>query len=153
MSAGAASVLGFTVNRSGVDLFTRNVHLVVAESCSGMDSLLALLCLGALFVSLTQASIGRRLLLLTAVVPITLAANVVPGSLAYSQFIDRVKALLESQGMNSAAAASGLQPGEARQETRHLRERRRQARRGLASQPRHSYRHLPPDSPRRRPGR
>jgi exosortase len=77
LSAGAASVLGFTVHRSGVDLFTPNVHLVVAESCSGMDSLLALLCLGALFVSLTQASIGRRLMLLTAVVPITLVANVV----------------------------------------------------------------------------
>jgi exosortase len=77
LSAGAASVLGFTVHRSGVDLFTPHVHLVVAESCSGMDSLLALLCLGGLFVSLTRASAARRLLLLTAVVPITLAANVV----------------------------------------------------------------------------
>ena len=77
LSAGAAGVLGFTVHRSGVDLFTPHVHLVVAESCSGMDSLLALLSLGVLFVSLTRASAGRRLMLLTAIVPITLAANVV----------------------------------------------------------------------------
>jgi len=77
LSAGAASVLGFTVHRSGVDLFTPHVHLVVAESCSGMDSMLALLCLGALFVTLSQASLGRRLLLLGAVVPITVAANAV----------------------------------------------------------------------------
>jgi exosortase len=75
-SAFAAGTAGMPVRRSGVDLFTPNVHLVVAEACSGMDSLLALLCLGALFVGLVRASLGRRLLLIALVLPIVLVANV-----------------------------------------------------------------------------
>jgi exosortase len=75
LSADTASLV-VPVRRSGVDLFTGNVHLVVAEACNGMDSLLALLCLGALFVGLVRASAARRLLLMALVVPIALAANV-----------------------------------------------------------------------------
>lgn len=75
-SAVAAGTAGVPVRRSGVDLFTSNVHLVVTQACSGMDSLLALLCLGALFIGLVRASLGRRLLLIALVLPIVLVANV-----------------------------------------------------------------------------
>lgn len=75
-SAAAAGAVGVPVRRSGVDLFTPHVHLVVAQACSGMDSLLALLCLGVLFVSLVRASLPRRLLLMALILPIVLAANV-----------------------------------------------------------------------------
>lgn len=75
-AAGSASLLGVPVRRVGVDLFTGNLHLVVAEACSGMDSLLALLCLGALFAGLAHASLTRRAALIGLVLPIVLAANV-----------------------------------------------------------------------------
>jgi len=75
-AAAAAGLAGVPVRRSGVDLFTGHVHLVVAEACSGMDSLLALLCLGALFVGLTRASIVRRAALVGLVLPIIVVANV-----------------------------------------------------------------------------
>ena len=75
-AAGAAGAVGVPVRRSGVDLFTGDVHLVVAQACSGMDSLLALLCLGALFVGVARASLARRLLLMALVLPIILVANV-----------------------------------------------------------------------------
>jgi exosortase len=75
-SAGVASAAGVPVARSGVDLFTAHVHLVVAEACSGMDSLLALLCLGALFIGVVRAPAARRLLLMALVLPIILVANV-----------------------------------------------------------------------------
>lgn len=97
-SAGAASAVGLPVRRSGVDLFTGGVHLVVAESCSGMDSLLALLCLGALFVGTAQAPPFRRAALVALVLPIILTANVLRVTLV----------LLLSQPFGTAVAA-GLQ--------------------------------------------
>lgn len=75
LSAATASALGVPVHSSGVDLFVGNVHLVVAQACSGMDSLLALLFLGTLFVGLARASLARRALLVALVLPIILAAN------------------------------------------------------------------------------
>jgi exosortase len=75
-SAFTATAAGVPVRRSGVDLFTANVHLVVAQACSGMDSLLALLCLGTVFVGLVRPSLGRSLLLIALVLPIILVANV-----------------------------------------------------------------------------
>jgi len=81
-SAFTAAAAGVPVRRSGVDLFTSNVHLVVAQACSGMDSLLALLCLGTLFVGLVRAPLGRRLLLIALVLPIILIANVLRVTLA-----------------------------------------------------------------------
>jgi exosortase len=76
-AAGAAVVLGVPVHRSGVDLFVGKVHLVVAEACSGMDSLLALLCLGLTFTGLVPAPLVRRAVLIALVLPIILAANVI----------------------------------------------------------------------------
>jgi exosortase len=75
-AAAVATTAGVPVQRSGVDLFTSNVHLVVAEACSGMDSLVALLCVGALFVGVVRASLARRALLIGLVLPIILVANV-----------------------------------------------------------------------------
>jgi exosortase len=75
-SAAAVGAAGVPVRRSGVDLFTSDAHLVVAQACSGLDSLLALLCLGAVFVGLVRATLARRLLLMGLVLPIVLVANV-----------------------------------------------------------------------------
>jgi len=72
-----ATLIGVPVRRSGLDLFVGDQHFVVAQACSGMDSLLALLCLGAVFVGLTPAAPLRRVILMTLVLPIILLANVV----------------------------------------------------------------------------
>jgi exosortase len=80
-AAGLVSLLGGHVERSGVDLFVGGMHFVVAQACSGMDSLIALLYLGLLVVTLASASWPRRLALMLAVVPIVLAANVIRVSL------------------------------------------------------------------------
>jgi exosortase len=69
--------LGVPVRRVGFDLFVGDHHFVVAQSCSGMDSLVALLCLGALFAGLAQAAWWRRATLLALVLPIVLSVNVV----------------------------------------------------------------------------
>jgi exosortase len=96
-SATLASVWGVPVRRSGVDLFVGDVHFVVAQSCSGMDSLLALLCLGLLVVALASASWPQRMLLLALVVPVVLAANVL-----------RVATVLLLSEPFGAAAGEGL---------------------------------------------
>jgi exosortase len=85
-SAGAATAIGVPVRRSGVDLFAGDLHLVVAQACSGMDSLLALLCLGLTVVGLVRAPIARRALLIALVLPIILAANVLRVTLALLLF-------------------------------------------------------------------
>jgi exosortase/archaeosortase family protein len=59
-----------------VDLFAGRFHFVVAEACSGMSSLVALLCMGGLLAGLTCASPLRRLIMLALIVPIVLAANI-----------------------------------------------------------------------------
>lgn len=86
-SATLASLAGLPVRRSGLDLFVGNAHFVIAQACSGMDSLLALLSLSLLVVALAGASWLRRLLLLALVVPTVLVANVlrVTAVLALSQ--------------------------------------------------------------------
>jgi exosortase len=76
-TASLAGFLGVPVRRVGVDLFVGVHYFVVAQSCSGMDSLLALLCLGAVFVGLAQAARWRRATLLALVLPIVLSVNVV----------------------------------------------------------------------------
>lgn len=75
-SAIAASVVGVSVHRDGVDLYAGQFHFVVAQACSGMSSLLTLLCLGTLLVGLAHAALPRRLLLIALIIPIVLLANI-----------------------------------------------------------------------------
>jgi len=96
-SAALASLGGVPVHRSGVDLFVGSAHFVVAQACSGMDSLLALLCLGLLVVALASAAWPRRVLLLALVLPVVLAANVL-----------RVTAVLALAVPFGTAAGEGL---------------------------------------------
>ncbi len=96
-AAASAGLVGVPVRRSGVDLSTGDVHLVVAQACSGMDSLVALLCLGALFAGLARASLLRRAALIGLVLPIILVANVL-----------RVTLVLVLSGPFGVAVAQGL---------------------------------------------
>ena len=76
-AASAAALAGVPVRRVGVDLFAGQFHFVVAEACSGLSSLLALLCLSTLIVGLAPLSLLRRSVLIALVVPIVLVANVI----------------------------------------------------------------------------
>ena len=76
-AAHTAGLVGVPVRRQGVDLFVGHFQFVVAQSCSGLSSLLALLCLGTLLVGLSRAALPRRLLLMVLIVPIVLVANIV----------------------------------------------------------------------------
>lgn len=93
-AAATAGAMGVPVRRSGVDLFAGNVHLIVTQACSGMDSLLALLCLAITFTGLVRAPLVRRAVLIALVLPIILAVNVLRVTLVLtlSQPLGRVVA-------------------------------------------------------------
>jgi len=73
--------VGYPVARSGVMLSVGQYQLLVADACSGLNSLFSLGALGLLYLYLTAATARRRPLhvglLLLAIVPIALAANAV----------------------------------------------------------------------------
>lgn len=72
-----AQLLGAPVLQRGMDLYFPTGTLTVENACSGMNSLIALMALGALFAYLGSGSYWRRGLLFLAAVPIAILANVV----------------------------------------------------------------------------
>ena len=79
-ASGATAVLlravGVAVTRSGVNLSVGGFDLQVAEPCSGMRSLVALVGVAALFAYLTRLRPAQKWALFFLAVPIALAANV-----------------------------------------------------------------------------
>jgi exosortase B len=75
--AGLLHFLGYPVERSGVVLTVGGHELLVADACSGMNSLVSLFALGLLYTHLAGGrGVARTLLVLAAIVPIAIAANV-----------------------------------------------------------------------------
>ncbi|HSS27584.1 MAG TPA: EpsI family protein, partial [Usitatibacter sp.] len=71
------SALGYPIERSGVVLALGNQQLLVADACSGMNSLYGLAALTLVYLHLTAPSTRTRIVaLLAAVVPIAIIANV-----------------------------------------------------------------------------
>jgi len=71
------SGLGYPIERAGVVLTLGNQQLLVADACSGMNSLYGLAALTLVYLNLTGPSTkGRVVALLAAVVPIAIVANV-----------------------------------------------------------------------------
>jgi exosortase len=71
-----SNALGMLVERDGMSLFLPTGVLRIENACSGMQSLISLLALGALFAYLAHGSFVKRTLLFLAAVPIALAVNV-----------------------------------------------------------------------------
>ena len=70
--------LGYPVGRSGVILIIGPYQLLVADACSGLNSLFTLEALGLLYLNLMNYSSAlRNVLLAILIVPISFAANVV----------------------------------------------------------------------------
>jgi exosortase B len=69
--------LGYPIERNGVVLDVGGHEMLVADACSGMNSIVSLTALTLLYLHLTGPSRARRwIALLASVVPIAIAANV-----------------------------------------------------------------------------
>jgi exosortase B len=71
------SMLGYAVERAGVVIDMGGHQMLVADACSGMNSIVSLTALTLLYVHLTGPSTARRwIVLLASVIPIAIVANV-----------------------------------------------------------------------------
>jgi len=70
------SILTIPVYREGNMLYFVNSQLEVAEACSGIRSITALLMLATIFVHLMESGILKKLIILISSVPIAMAANI-----------------------------------------------------------------------------
>ncbi len=77
-------LLGYPVDREGVVLWVGDYQMLVADACSGLNSLYSLVALGLLYAHVTQrkaaragANLARTALLLAAVLPIAVVSNIV----------------------------------------------------------------------------
>lgn len=69
--------LDYPIARSGVVLQIGGYRLLVADACSGLNSLFSLYALGIVYLHLTRRDILQNLLLLAAILPIACIANIV----------------------------------------------------------------------------
>jgi exosortase B len=70
--------VGYPIGRSGVMLTVGRYELLVADACSGLNSMFSLAALGALFIHTMGRKSGlHTALLVLAIVPIAFAANIV----------------------------------------------------------------------------
>lgn len=74
-AAGIAQVAGIAVARDGLVLSSDRFAFIVADTCSGMSSLVSLLALAALWTYAARGSLPSRLAVLLSVAPLTIAAN------------------------------------------------------------------------------
>ena len=92
LSVGAVSALGIPIYRDGAILVLPSGALEVADACSGIRSLFALLALGAVYAYLFVGSAWERVTLFLAGIPIAVFANSVRVSfltlVAYTLGID-----------------------------------------------------------------
>lgn len=67
--------LGLPIVRDGLLLRGDTFAFVIADSCSGMNSLLALLCLAGVWAYLVRGRLRDRVAIVTSVLPLTILAN------------------------------------------------------------------------------
>jgi exosortase A len=72
-----AARLGIPLVRSGVTIHLPAGSLRIADPCSGLRSLIALVALGALFAYLTKGPLWKRVVLFATAVPLAVIANIV----------------------------------------------------------------------------
>ncbi len=75
-SVDLARAFGVTVSRQGMDLYFPSGRMTIEGACSGLNSLIALMALGALFAWFGRGPAVRRVLLFVLSVPVALAANI-----------------------------------------------------------------------------
>ena len=75
--SGIAVKLGIPLARSGMTIHIPAGSLRIADPCSGLRSLIALVALGALFAYLSRGKTWKRLVLFASAVPLAVFANVI----------------------------------------------------------------------------
>jgi exosortase A len=75
--SGIAVKLGIPLARSGMTIHIPAGSLRIADPCSGLRSLIALVALGALFAYLTEGKTWKRIVLFASAVPLAVLANVI----------------------------------------------------------------------------
>jgi exosortase len=69
---------GYPIARSGVVITVGHYQLLVADACSGLNSMFSLSALGVLFMYLTRrAGVAHNAIMLASILPIAFAANIV----------------------------------------------------------------------------
>lgn len=68
--------LGVPLARSGMTIHLTEGSLRIANPCSGLRSLIALVALGALFAYLSRGSVWKRVVLFLSAVPLAVGANI-----------------------------------------------------------------------------
>jgi exosortase B len=72
------TLFGYPIARSGVTLYVANYQLLVEDACAGLNSLVSLSAIGLFYVYMLRGSNWRySIVLLTLVVPIAIAANII----------------------------------------------------------------------------
>ena len=69
--------LGFQLAYGGVTLDLHGFRFIVAQECSGLNSLMALLLVGAVLTELSALPTLRKLLVLALIFPIVITANII----------------------------------------------------------------------------
>jgi exosortase len=77
VSAGALSWLGVPVYREGVLLHLPNITLEVADECSSIPAIAALLALGVAYAALARRRVLARVILVAITLPLAITANIV----------------------------------------------------------------------------
>jgi exosortase len=115
LATGTMGVLGIPIFRDGAVLYLPNGVLEVADACSGIRSLFALLALGALYAYLFQGKVWERVGLFLLGIPIAIAANYVRVSfltlVAYKFGIDatvRGEGWIANGGLDSSSILHDL---------------------------------------------
>ena len=70
-------MMGFQLVYGGVTLDLHGFKFIVAQECSGLNSLMALLLVGAVLTEISGLPTQRKLLVLALIFPIVIAANIV----------------------------------------------------------------------------
>ena len=76
----AAAILQFVgvpIYQDGVMLHLPNIALEVADDCSSIPAIVALLSLGAVYASLSRSPVGVRVALVLSTVPLAIVANII----------------------------------------------------------------------------
>lgn len=77
MASGLLSFVGLPVLREGNIIVLSTITLDVAEACSGLRSLMALIALAAIYGCIFERKVWRRWVLVIAAIPIAIVANAI----------------------------------------------------------------------------
>lgn len=77
MASGLLSLVGLPVLREGNIIVLSTITLDVAEACSGLRSLMALIALAAIYGCIFEQKVWRRWVLVAAAIPIAIVANAI----------------------------------------------------------------------------